>query len=1146
MSEERVRVAVRIRSLLPKEVLHKHRVCVRAAPDNKQVIFGTEQLFPFDYVFGPTVSQNEVYESCVQPLVKSLLDGYNATVFCYGQTGSGKTYTLGGRNLDDEGGVIDRVAQDVFSLLEEKRQSRQSMEVTLRVSYLELYMEEVRDLLQLHSNPKELHIRDDDRGNTVVVGAKETVVTSAEDLLSIVEVGNALRHTGTTGMNERSSRSHAILIIQLSQRCLTNKSIPNPACLSKLCLVDLAGSERAGKTGNTGARFKESVFINTDLLALSKVIRALSDPGQKGSNTHIPYRDSKITRLLRDSLGGTAHTLMITCVSPSHDNIAETLCALQFATRARHIRNRPGEMCSHTEVTMCPTNWNQGKGRLEEMEHEIHTLRGLLKEKGADLEVERGKTESRVGWEDSSCQMKIPDPDRKMNQEDTIQACILVQEAADLLTDISCSLPSPSSKHRLQVWQEKLKAFNYSHQTDDNNCVKENGDQPHHVTMLQFRRELLKCQEALAIEKKVMKNKNIELRQVQNEIGKLHYEGKTHIQALQEEKERTRMQTEQLVDQQILIDRLRDDLLTVRGETPGNSGRRPLSVPLIRHICGQAPVRHSIYSSPPAYSLERVMAAFRMRNQLLLSETEEKDEVYSPFIKRQTESKDRDQEEQEEEEEEQQEEEDEEEEEEEDTKGRTGFRRSLNLTWTSRKRKPSVKQKNPGMDQISDGILLNEKAHYRRWLELEEERVLQRRTQLQELEEELRRREEVLQQKEACVLQKNKLEVKKCSSSQALSHDLLCVSMRLETLDEQLESSSRTGRVTTEELERERDALRSRRDALDAQLKDNRVLTAEEEHSLLELDEAVYILDVAVQFKNHSIQDKQQKLSIKDCCSSQSHSSEPAQLCDLTRRLKELSTPEASELLIRYFNKVVCLREAENHLRLRCEELELRVEDQEGALKEMEASLQRLALAADRRLTQQHQDHQTSIQLLLQKLKDDGSGEAQQAFQVKLQKELYSDAHHGITEAEHTQADTQPSHTRTYSIQANEPVTNSEPMQTKTHIATTCRKIDADQIHKKIHIDQAKMNQTHNSCTSSSPDSHTHKKTKVHTHAQHLGNNERAADEAQMIKVCLSRRQLRQVFPTNLQDCDSATRRRHSAVDITETMLEEGDRNGDS
>lgn len=101
MSEERVRVAVRIRSLLPKEVLHKHRVCVRAAPDNKQVIFGSEQLFPFDYVFGPTVSQNEVYQSCVQPLVKSLLDGYNATVFCYGQTGSGKTYTLGGRNLGE-------------------------------------------------------------------------------------------------------------------------------------------------------------------------------------------------------------------------------------------------------------------------------------------------------------------------------------------------------------------------------------------------------------------------------------------------------------------------------------------------------------------------------------------------------------------------------------------------------------------------------------------------------------------------------------------------------------------------------------------------------------------------------------------------------------------------------------------------------------------------------------------------------------------------------------------------------------------------------------------------------------------------------------------------------------------------------------
>uniref|UniRef100_A0A3Q2Q353 Kinesin motor domain-containing protein n=1 Tax=Fundulus heteroclitus TaxID=8078 RepID=A0A3Q2Q353_FUNHE len=151
------------------------------------------------------------------------------------------------------------------------------------------------------------------------------------ELLGAVEMGNALRHTGATGMNEHSSRSHVILTLQISVRSLKS------ARSSKLCLVDLAGSERAGKTGNAGAQLKESALINTGLLALGNVIRALSDRG-----AHVPYRDAKITRLLRDSLGGNAHTVMVACVSPSHHFVAETLNVLQFASKARHVRNCPG------------------------------------------------------------------------------------------------------------------------------------------------------------------------------------------------------------------------------------------------------------------------------------------------------------------------------------------------------------------------------------------------------------------------------------------------------------------------------------------------------------------------------------------------------------------------------------------------------------------------------------------------------------------------------------------------------------------------------------------------------------------------------------------------------------------------------------
>uniref|UniRef100_A0A3Q3BG24 Kinesin motor domain-containing protein n=1 Tax=Kryptolebias marmoratus TaxID=37003 RepID=A0A3Q3BG24_KRYMA len=166
MSEVCVRVAVRVRPLLPKEVLHHHEVCVRVVPGSARVMLGPDRLFAFDHAFGPTASQDEVYESGVRPLVESLLDGYNATVFCYGQTGSGKTYTLGGGNQGlNEGGIVDRVAQDVFLLLEKRKRS-DGVKASVQVSYLELHREELRDLLELQTVHKELHIREDEKGNT--------------------------------------------------------------------------------------------------------------------------------------------------------------------------------------------------------------------------------------------------------------------------------------------------------------------------------------------------------------------------------------------------------------------------------------------------------------------------------------------------------------------------------------------------------------------------------------------------------------------------------------------------------------------------------------------------------------------------------------------------------------------------------------------------------------------------------------------------------------------------------------------------------------------------------------------------------------------------------------------------------------------
>lgn len=337
----------------------------------------------------------------------------------------------------------------------------------------------------------------------MVVGAREMEVTSAKELLSVFETGNALRHTGTTGMNEHSSRSHAILTLHVNICCHSNSSSSLKSVRSsKLRLVDLAGSERAGKTGNTGLRLKESVQINTGLLALGNVIRALTDQGRNRrgntpSSTHIPYRGAKITRLLRDSLGGNTHTLMVACVSPSHHSVAETLNVLQFASRTRHVRNCPGAVSTHTVLKSGPNPWNPAETRLEELEFEVKTLRELLKDKEKDIEVEREKTSSRGGEGDifrQSSQIRVSEPDQKVNQRTACQYRLLLQEAAALLAEISGPSPSLLFKQRLHDWQQRLAALSQSHHVNETVCSEECRDQTPHLTLLKLKEELNQCQ----------------------------------------------------------------------------------------------------------------------------------------------------------------------------------------------------------------------------------------------------------------------------------------------------------------------------------------------------------------------------------------------------------------------------------------------------------------------------------------------------------------------------------------------------------------------------------------------------------------------------------------------------------------------------
>ncbi|XP_028980222.2 kinesin-like protein KIF27 isoform X2 [Esox lucius] len=1011
MGEVCVRVAVRVRPLLPKEVLHNHQVCVRVVNDGAQVILGSDRTFCFDHAFGPTASQAQVYESCVKPLVASLVDGYNATVFAYGQTGSGKTYTLGGGHIvslpEEKSGIIGQVATDLFVLLGERSAENIRAVTEVRVSYLELYREELRDLLELHTAHKELHIREDDRGNTVVVGAKEAVTTSAEELLSVLQAGNALRHTGPTQMNERSSRSHAIVTLQLTQHHPDNGSL---RC-SKLHVVDLAGSERAARTGNTGMRLKDSVHINTGLLALGNVIRALSDPSRRN---HVPYRDAKITRLLRDSLGGSAHTLMLACVSPSHNSVTETLSVLQFASRARHVKNRPG---------LCPARvcqgWDPGDARLGELEQEVQTLREALRE--------RGKTVERVAVTDCSKQVtrKVCD-NRELDSVEELQYRRLAQEAALLLEELQSSSLNAALQRRLQDWLERHEQLSRSSHTHRQRPVEDASDRPHHITILQLRRELKKCQDALAVDKQEIDRMEAGLQHLQKQAQAMLQERQTLLQSLEDEREHRRIQNEHLVEQQLLIDRLRGDLLTFRlgpsgplleTRVSGKSARRPHSVPLISQGQDHGSTR-KIHTSPPACSLERVMAAFKTRNQLLLAQIEERDEVICPQRAQ-----------------------------EEENGEQRGSRHPMNRTWTSRQEPAGLGQnwgQNTSLDQFpqpsdfptagrmehregqtpmgnlqcqrqveapcrtslqthgtqeprTDKVTVfhngackdsEEKLSERRvWLEQEEERALQRRSCLQELEEELRHREEVLQHREACFQERNQLQIKRLRSSQALSQDLVQVSSRLGALDQELEerkaidgapcsSAVRQCEVSVEELLKERESLCHRRDTLDKQLRDGRLLRPEEEHALLHLEEALEALDAAVEFKNRSIQERQRDLL---------DTSNPDDGHDVTRALTELSFPEASALLIKYFNKVVCLREAEHRLRLRCEELQLQSGEQEAMIGELEAAIQCLTADTERQLTEQRREHQHRIQLLLQQLPEGNSGDSDQVVQARLQ-----------------------------------------------------------------------------------------------------------------------------------------------------------------
>ncbi|EOY08297.1 hypothetical protein QUC31_010914 [Theobroma cacao] len=338
-----------------------------------------DRVFTFDKVFGPSAQQKDLYEQAVVPIVNEVLEGFNCTIFAYGQTGTGKTYTMEGEckraktgpngELPAEAGVIPRAVKQIFDTLES-----QNAEYSVKVTFLELYNEEITDLLAPEEiskvaleekQKKQLPLMEDGKGGVLVRGLEEEIVTSASEIFTLLERGSAKRRTAETLLNKQSSRSHSLFSITIHIKEATPEGEELIKC-GKLNLVDLAGSENISRSGARDGRAREAGEINKSLLTLGRVINALVE-----HLGHIPYRDSKLTRLLRDSLGGRTKTCIIATVSPAVHCLEETLSTLDYAHRAKNIKNKPEVNQKMMKSTLIKDLY----GEIERLKAEVYAAR---------------------------------------------------------------------------------------------------------------------------------------------------------------------------------------------------------------------------------------------------------------------------------------------------------------------------------------------------------------------------------------------------------------------------------------------------------------------------------------------------------------------------------------------------------------------------------------------------------------------------------------------------------------------------------------------------------------------------------------------------------------------------------------------------
>ncbi|XP_055585559.1 kinesin heavy chain [Uranotaenia lowii] len=530
-AEDSIKVVCRFRPLNDSEERAGSKFVVKfpsGQEENCLSIGG--KVYLFDKVFKPNATQEKVYNEAAKSIVSDVLAGYNGTIFAYGQTSSGKTHTMEGV-IGDPGkqGIIPRIVNDIFNHI---YAMEMNLEFHIKVSYYEIYMDKIRDLLDV--SKVNLSVHEDKNRVPYVKGATERFVSSPEDVFEVIEEGKSNRHIAVTNMNEHSSRSHSVFLINVKQENLENQK----KLSGKLYLVDLAGSEKVSKTGAEGTVLDEAKNINKSLSALGNVISALAD----GNKTHIPYRDSKLTRILQESLGGNARTTIVICCSPASFNEAETKSTLDFGRRAKTVKN---VVCVNEELTA-----EEWKRRYEREKEKNGRLKGKVEK--LEAELARWRAGETVTAEE---QLDLQD----VMEASTPNVEVLLEKVPDLpvpatpsgLVAMTGSI-NPDVREALEVERERL-----YQQLDEKD--EEINQQSQYVEKL--KEQMMDQEELIANTRRDYENLQSEMTRIQQENESAKEEVKEVLQALEELAVNYDQKSQEIETKNKEIDSVNDELL---------------------------------------------------------------------------------------------------------------------------------------------------------------------------------------------------------------------------------------------------------------------------------------------------------------------------------------------------------------------------------------------------------------------------------------------------------------------------------------------------------------------------------------------------------------------------------------------------------